>query len=82
MSIPTVTHSPINPMNIYTTTGFEGHYPVGTAAVVRADSPEEAADKLNHELVCQGLIGDATAANMFLFENPDEHVRILCDGNY
>jgi hypothetical protein len=34
-------------MAIYTCTGFDGLWPVGTAAIVRAKSKEEAAHRMN-----------------------------------
>ena len=66
-------------MEIYTCNKFTGFYPVGSAAVVEATSPEEAAEKLNAALVAHGLEGDAKAEDMILFING---VRILCDGEY
>lgn len=34
-------------MNIYTITGFQGHYPVGTSAIIVANDQYEAAALLN-----------------------------------
>ena len=42
-------------MKIYTNNKFTGHWPVGTAAVIRAESPEDAALLLAHELKEHGL---------------------------
>ncbi len=67
----------------YTCTDFKGHYPVGTAAVVTAGSPEEAAQLLNAELKLRGLPGDAKPENMLRFPaQKGEKCRILLDGNY
>lgn len=66
-------------MEIYTCNNFTGHYPVGVAAVVSAESPKDAAQKLNKKLVEIGLEGDAKAEDMEIF---NEDVVILCDGNY
>ena len=64
---------------IFTCNSFTGHYPVGSAAVVTAETAGEAAEKLNAVLREQGLPGDATANGMKEF---DEGVVILCDGDY
>lgn len=70
-------------MKTYTCRDFTGHWPVGAAAVVRADNEEEAAAVLNRELrEVHGLAGDAEPANMILFPHPKERVRVLVDGNY
>ena len=68
-------------MKTYTNKSFTGHWPVGTAAVVRAINAEEAATILNEELVRLGLPGDATAGDMMPLLRK-ERVRILCDGDY
>jgi len=70
-------------MTIYTCNQFTGHYPVGAAAIVSANTPKEAADLLNVALIKQGLPGDAEATDMIPF--PDHHtevVRVLVDGSY
>lgn len=68
-------------MKTYTNTSFTGHYPVGTAAVVRARNAEEAAELLNAELRTHGLRGNVTAADMDPMLRK-ERVIILCDGDY
>jgi hypothetical protein len=67
-------------MKTYTCTSFKGHYPVGTAAVVRGANAEEAAKRLNEELKEIGLEGNVQAKDLELFRAED--VRILNDGNY
>lgn len=68
-------------MNIWTCNDFVGYWPVGTAAVVRAVSAEDAAHLLSKQLSHIGLGQDISANQMQPFtENTD--VRILCDGNY
>lgn len=42
-------------MNIYTNTVFEGHYPVGSAAIVVAKDAFQATDLLLKELAKHGL---------------------------
>lgn len=49
-------------LTTFLVTGFKGHYPVGTAAVVYAHNREEAKRLLHGELLCQRL-GD---------DNPDD----------
>lgn len=43
-------------MQVYVNTRFLGHWPVGTAAVVVAESPERAAQLLEAALDAAGLI--------------------------
>ena len=57
-----------------------GHYPVPTAAVVKAENASSAAEFLNIELKLRGLPGNVTASDMELFKGTA--VRILSDGNY
>lgn len=42
-------------MNVYYCTDFDGHYPVGTSAVVAAETEEQAQELLLAELVEHGL---------------------------
>ncbi len=69
-------------MPIYTNRTFEGFNPVGSSAIVKAASPEEAAEFLNEELKDKGLPGDTEAKDMILFPAKGEGVRILHDGDY
>ena len=66
---------------IYTNNNFIDHWPVGTAAVVRASSPEEAAEILNAKIREMGLPRGIEAKDMILFDHA-ESVRVLCDGDY
>ena len=68
-------------MKIWTNKEFTGHYPVGTAAVVIADTADEAADYLNLFLSDEGL--EPSTAEQFK-EMPfvDGQVCILNDGGY
>lgn len=66
-------------MNIYTNATFNGHYPVGTAAVVVAKDQLEAARELSNELLRIGLPQDVNPSEMIEIK---EGVRILCDGDY
>lgn len=70
-------------MKTFTFNSFKGHWPVGTAAVVCADSREDAAQKLSAALIGMGLDGKITALDMIQFPlHERDTVRILCDGNY
>ena len=69
-------------MKLWTCNKFEGHYPVGTAAIVRATTAEIAASRLNTMLQeFYNLRGNATADMMEEFTDRDT-CRVLCDGNY
>ncbi|WYX08197.1 hypothetical protein WJ973_23775 [Achromobacter xylosoxidans] len=69
-------------MPVYINTDFRGHWPVGTAAVVAADSAEHAAQQLEAALSRRGLPQPVEAADMRLFLDEYEAVEILCDGDY
>lgn len=66
---------------IYTCKTFTGYWPVGTAAIIEAESPSAAVDGLNRHLRLIGLIGDAKEEDMLPFPN-ETGIAILCDGNY
>ena len=66
-------------MKTFTCNTFNGHYPVGTAAIVTAKSAKDAAKKLEAVLVEHGLPQQIVPAMMKPFATG---VRILCDGNY
>jgi len=68
-------------MKIFTSNDFHGMYPVPTAAVIIANSKEEAAGMLTMELSSRGLKqnGPFTLEEL----NTDiKKVTILADGNY
>ena len=71
-------------MKTWTCTKFTGYWPVGSAAVVYAETQSEAAELLNAVLKEKGLVGDATTENMQAFPSDGRclEVRVLCDGNY
>ena len=70
-------------MAIFTCTNFKGHWPVGTSAVVRANSKEEAAHKMNCALAEANLPQDEPVLpeNMIKFKKSQD-VDILQDGDY
>ena len=61
---------------------FEGHYPVGTAALVIAETQERATELLNAELRRKGLPSDVKPEEMVLTLPNEEQVIILNDGEY
>lgn len=69
-------------MNTYTCTQFSGFWPVGSAAVAVANTPEEAATLINQQLKEIGLPGDAEEKDMVPMDISKPHAVILLDGNY
>ena len=71
-------------MNVYTNTTFEGHWPVGTAAVIVAKTAKQAAEQLNNKLEARGLLQNdpIKADEMFFVPTGSPCVYILADGNY
>lgn len=69
-------------MNSWTITGFEGHHPVGTAAVVTAESVEMAIKLLESELSRIGLTQEIKPEQLIPMVTSSRKVRILCDGDY
>ena len=69
-------------MNFYTNKTFKGYYPVGTAAVVKANSREEAAQLLNNELQTMGLETISPEEMIDITHGKLPEVFILNDGNY
>lgn len=69
-------------MKVYFNTEFNGRWPVGTAAIVAAESPERAAELLKAKLARVGLSQDVRPGSMILFEYQKEAAVLLCDGDY
>lgn len=71
-------------MKVFTCVEFEGHYPVGTSAVVVALNSEDAAMLLNGHLAGIGLIQEEwlTAADMKELDTSKVGIKVLNDGNY
>lgn len=61
---------------------FKGHYPVGTAAVVCAKTPEEAAHYLEVRLRGLGLEQKILPEDMERFKSVPGNCNVLNDGNY
>lgn len=68
-------------MCIFTCTDFIGYWPVGTAAVVRADSRDVAEKMLRERLRDLGLPQKEHGLTLELFSK-DMRIKILCDGDY
>jgi len=73
--------------HIYIATGFPGHYPVGTSAVVKTSSLYKAIEMLEDELVDKKLldIKDRTGRGespKYKIEIFNERIAILTDGDY
>ena len=71
-------------MNVFTFTNFDGHYPVGTAAVVVAQDLIVAKRLLDEQLVESGLpiLAGQVDVNISQVDLEDQQVIILLDGNY
>ena len=67
-------------MKIFTCRNFDGHWPVGVAAVIVAKDEEKARQLLDWELRAIGLeLGDATLTKV---DVKKPAAFILADGNY
>ena len=70
-------------MKTYTHTKFEGHYPVGSAAIIVAPDEETALTLLKNQLELVGLDPDsAELADLKLVDSARPHCCILLDGDY
>ena len=69
-----------NELRLFTCTDHKGHYPVGVASIVLAETEPEAYQMLRDALNDAGLDGDAefTLTEVYF----DKQVIILHDGNY
>lgn len=69
-------------MTVWTNNGFDGRYPVGTAAVVVAPTRGDACSMLNDELARVGLARTAEPEQFVRLKTRKPSVTILCDGDY
>ena len=69
-------------MKTFTCNSFTGHYPVGSAAVIVAETRLKAVNSLNKELKSIGLKGDVTEDQLEEVDTTKRHITILSDGNY
>jgi hypothetical protein len=68
-------------MPTYTNNTFQGRKSLGTAAIVRADSPAQAAAILNDHLKACRFKGRVTSDKMVKWPMSKEILRILNDGS-
>ena len=69
-------------MNVYTCNEFEGHWPVGTAAIVVANDKRQAVRLLKAELKKSGLEQEISAKKLHLVSTVTPTVIVLRDGEY
>lgn len=69
-------------MKVFTVTGFEGHWPVGTCAVIVARDRGHARRLLNAKLKTHGLEPVEDTTEFKLLDTSVTHAEILADGNY
>lgn len=69
-------------MKVYYNNTFDGHYPVGTSAIVIAKDQVEAAEKLAARLRERGLKQSITWSRMIEVDTTGRQVIILQDGDY
>ena len=69
-------------MNVYYCKTFKGHYPVGTSAVVVAETDSDAWVMLDRELIASGLRGLTEKDELVQLNLRREYVTILNNGDY
>jgi hypothetical protein len=69
-------------MKVYTVTGFHGVNPVGTSAIVVADTIEHARSMLNYALTDRGLAPLKPGHPIEEHNMHVAHATILNDGDY
>jgi len=68
-------------VKVFTCTTFNGHYPLGTAAIVVADDQGRARKMLGRELVKAGL-SLRKEDEVLELDMEAPHAKVLCDGNH
>lgn len=69
-------------LNVWTCNSFLGCYPVGTAAVIVADTREEAVKILETHLTHMGLRQSISENQILPVLTDEPHAIILCDGDF
>lgn len=69
-------------LNVYTCTNFKGHNRIGTAAIITAENPEQAACLLEEKLAEIGLPQGIKPSQMKPAITITPHCEILCNGDY
>jgi len=80
-AVKSVKEKKVSTMRIYTCNDFEGHWPVGTAAVIVAKSKRKAQHLLAAEMVKEGLKPDGTET-LVEIDTSVLGAHILNDGEY
>lgn len=69
-------------LRLWYCTSFQGHWPVGTAALAIAATKEEAAHQIGVELKARGLPGDVDPESIHEMAYDTPKALILLDGSY
>lgn len=69
-------------MNVYTANDWRGHYPVGAAAVIVAETHEQAKVLLEARLAAEGLAQDVPLDEIYPLDMSTARAFVLVDGNY
>ena len=69
-------------MKIFTCNDFDGFYPVGTAAVIIAETEDKAREMMTEALKQRQLGGTNPQFTLKRLAGNKPNVLILCDGNY
>ncbi len=69
-------------MNIYTSTDFRGHWPVGVAAIIVAKDKRQGVRLLEADLKKRGLEQKVSAKDLVLISTDLPQVLVLNDGEY
>jgi hypothetical protein len=69
-------------MKVFTISGFKGHWPVGTMAIVVAETVDEAAAILAAELTSRGLMDHPSAIDFSEIDTTTAGVKAIKDGDY
>ena len=67
---------------VFTSTGFEGHWPVGTSAVIVATTIEGAVELLSDAVALHGLKQQITADMLVEVDLASPAAIVLQDGDY
>lgn len=69
-------------MRIFACKSFKGHWPVGTAAIITAETADVAAEMLEKELKDIGLHQEICSEQMIEIDASCPSILILNDGDY
>ena len=69
-------------MRVFTCDDFKGYWPVGTAAVIVAESKADAEKRLREHLASMGLRQDDRELTLIELDTHVPYVCVLRDGNY